>query len=821
MRLLLSLRLAAVLAAHQIDAWCCRLVSQGRWHAGAAPGEYLVRTSANVRQSMSLSDLAGLGSVGGHPHTDRSFPLPNLVVPLVDETACDKTAVTPRYPDRNISRCPSAPPPGLSSNESIWGAKFSADRQASVRSHAILSEPALGPHSESFSSGEPWCQIVPASDSANASLNINDILPSVAQAPSPPLTQSVWSWLGSQAVGTAESVSAPLPSRSPPPMPMAAVASNSTPRPSMSPTQGAFARDPAVIPIAHCTSPPPGWHEQFWPQMLNTTAAHVPGSPAASPRSWHPLSLRRQSSCSPRSQRIDIDARSLHAAQSVSAAVPGGPSLTCRTSMNADLLTRPQSAPSCSPLAMLSPSMSTGLWSSMAWASLSQAVRGVTSVDSASVLSDAISVATAPPAPHSTCHHTSSISHPLQSFALQLKEFQGYSITPEAAKAVDAGQLGVAEEATLPQATIIGTLVAAVFGPDAPPCLAPAEAPASKKDGMPVFSMPVGMREGIGSTSAIMAAIPNRMMLELGAMFAEPWATAIMGDSSSASLGAGDASMLGPATIDMTGKSVERVWSHRDTELNVSFVLDRQPLRDRLFAYRSQLRIYNACADIACTFMLRDDVIRSGNPSILSYERLPDPEGQQNDSNMDPGMFLESGILHSCIKMPGFLKTRQYVACRRVWRSKDGQQCLIVSIPFVHAQSEELCRGKGTVAEDYRMGYLVRPFADERGAGAEICTVCFENFGVMPFVANGLAQGTLWGTSKSFVSHYRSFEEAIAMAGSSGDVMATFHQVQTVHDSSGCWKSKRGIKWALCILCSISSGALGKHVWRARMCQAT
>lgn len=117
---------------------------------------------------------------------------------------------------------------------------------------------------------------------------------------------------------------------------------------------------------------------------------------------------------------------------------------------------------------------------------------------------------------------------------------------------------------------------------------------------------------------------------------------------------------------------------------------------------------------------------------------------------------------------------------------------------------------------DAEMSLLCRPFTDKNGRGAEVCTVCFENFGIMPFVANGLAQTTLWNTSKSFVHNLRNFEEAIAMAGSSGDIMATFQEVQAVHDSSSCRKRSLAIRIRMCIIGSIGSGLLGMRILMRR-----
>ena len=128
---------------------------------------------------------------------------------------------------------------------------------------------------------------------------------------------------------------------------------------------------------------------------------------------------------------------------------------------------------------------------------------------------------------------------------------------------------------------------------------------------------------------------------------------------------------------------------------------------------------------------------------------------------------------------------------------------------------------RSVMRNDQRAGVVCRPFDDEVGSGAEICTVCFENFGVPSFVANGLAQGTLWSTSKSFVSHFRSFEEAVDMAGAAGDVMATFQEVQAVHDCSTYRRKRRGLKLALCLLGSLSSGVVGKRIVKIRMCPST
>lgn len=474
-------------------------------------------------------------------------------------------------------------------------------------------------------------------------------------------------------------------------------------------------------------------------------------------------------------------------------------------------------------------------------------------MESASLVSDSISSVTN--APLVARRPTFSATKPLQSFALSLEDVEDCIVASKAAVPVNAVGSGTLGNSVAQPPTIIGSLVAAVFGQEAPPLPVAAAALPSSNGSSDVVKMPAELREGFASTPTVIAAVPNRMMVELAAMFDEPWATAVMGESSSTTLGVGEGSMLGHATPSRARRRVERMWSHHDRTLNVSFTLDRQPLRDGLFAYQSRLRMYGSSADNACTFILHDDAIRSGNPSMLSYDRLEDPGGVINeDANMVTGGFPESGVLHSCIKMPGFLKTRQYIACRRVWRWKDRPQCLVVSVPFAHAHCEQLCKGKGTRAQDFRMGYVVRsapaaaaachlrgmcgsrqgkpscggfdilvlyrPFDDEQGSGVEIGTVCFENFGVVPFVANGLAQSILWSTSKSFVSNFRSFEEAVTMAGSSGDIMATFQEVQAVHDSSANRKTRRGIKLAFCILGSLSSGVLGKRIWRTRPCHA-
>lgn len=690
---------------------CDNDVDHRRWLADVRPGDSFAREyGANVRQSISLSNLAGLGNAGGQMHTDSSALVHSTASALAVDPAFDTTAVTPCAGASTSWRCPSAPVRRVSMEDSDRG-PYSANRQASVRSHAILSN-AFGcemTESQSICTSSPMLS-APAAPAAPTACTIRDALTGVAQSATPPMTQSIWSWLGSQPATNTEAASAPLPPCSPHPLPIPGPSSDMALQPSTPRSHGPFITAVPQIPIAHFTSPPPGWHEQFWPQTLSASSTSNPGSQATSPRSLRRrgrgLSLQRQSSCPPRSQPIDLHDPSMQPVQSTPGLIPEGSGLTCRT--HSVPLARPQSAPSGSPHAMLSPSPSTGLWSAMPWASLSQAVRGVTSIESASLVSDSNAC---PLAAHPGSSRSLSARQPLESFPLLLDDLKDEDIVLDAAEPSRLEGPGSLAGTAEPQPTIIGSLVAAMFGQEVPQAPADAVVPSGRVSSTGAVSMPGGVREGFGSTSEVVDAIPDRMMVELAAMFDEPWATECMGGSKAVAIGVGGGSMLGHATHASACGIVERVWSHDDPALNVSFVLDRHPLRDGLFAYRSRLRMYGSCADNACTFMLRDDVIRSGNPSILMYDRLESSgcaESTSDEASSVVGAFPESGILHSCIKMPGFLKTRQYVACRRVWRWRDRPQCLIVSIPFEHPDAEELCKGKGTIAQDYRMGYVVR-----------------------------------------------------------------------------------------------------------------
>lgn len=301
---------------------------------------------------------------------------------------------------------------------------------------------------------------------------------------------------------------------------------------------------------------------------------------------------------------------------------------------------------------------------------------------------------------------------PLDSFPLSVEAFEDYG---GIAEAVAAGEATLSNVNAAQQPSMLESLVTAMFGQDGPPETDIATpygiSSGSEVDCECALKMPEGAREGNGSTAVVLKTVPDHMMFELAAMFDEPWAVKAVGPRTSALLGVGERSILGPASDGKAGCTVERMWSHHDRSLNVDFNLERQQLRDGLYAYYSRLKVYGSSAANACTFMLHDDVIKSGNPTILSYDRLKDPgaDGSMADgAHCTSNGCAESGILHSCIKMPGFLKTRQYVACRRVWKWDDQPQCLIVSIPFQHPQSQELCKGKGTVAEDFRMGYVVR-----------------------------------------------------------------------------------------------------------------
>lgn len=793
-----------------------------------------------VRQSISLSNLAGLRNVVCQSSTDRGSPLLNPSSPLLtpDDT-CETTAVTPRIHGPLFERSPSAPPESYCSGARGWELPAVSPNAASIplRSHAILSEPpGSTTPAEAFSPGT----VTPRPSTAGApayseSWGFGGAMSNLAASPS--LSHAVWAWLGGHPAIAADAASAPLPPSSPPPH-LVRSASEAPPRGTTPRSQGPFGT--ADIPVARYHAPPPGCHENFWPQTPPVCAGSAPGTPAELPLPGLG-SLRCQSSCTPRSQPIDcvVGGTCESVCPPHDSLLPQSPGLSCRTRGPQDILPRPQSAPSGSPFAGLPASPSAGLWAARQWASLSQAVRGVTSVESASMVSE----------PAVTPRRPSSIVKPLQSYPLAIVDFEGLLVWAEAVGANEARPSGV----SVAPPSMFTSLVSAVFGQEP---AAAAEAPAAPVDAgrspAGVFQMPEGAREGNSSTAEIIQHVPDRMMHELGAIFDEAWAVR---DSRSSVVGVGEGSLLGPASRGAAGCTVERMWSHNDRTLNVSFVLDRHHLRDGLFAYRSRLRMYGSCPGNACTFLLRDDVIRSGNPSMLMYDRLDMPAGEcggEGPPHMACTGYPESGILHSCFSMPGFLKTRQYIACRRVWKWDDKSQCLIVSIPFAHPDVKELCKGKGSLAEDYRMGYIVRffpltkygdfsafrysvnqvqldtclsqrrsrppvscrPFTDEEGAGAEICTVCYENFGVVPFVANGLAQATLWSTSKTFVSHFRKFEEAIAMAGSSGDVMATFQEVQAVHANSSTRKRSVSRKISLCVLGSIGSGLLGMRMCR-------
>lgn len=697
-------------------------------HAEAAIGDRSARAygkETTVRQSISLNNLAGLRSLVGHaqtepasPHSPRPRPSPLSPLGTPEDRTCENTVTTPRNHQSAFARCPSAPLRSFHACDRTWSLPVVADDATSspLRSYAILSEPPGSAAAEDLNTLNTPTPSLPATPvlAPSQSWTVGEAISNVTQSASPYLSHNIWVWLRGQTAATAGPASAPAAPSSPDFPQLVRSASEVPPQVATPRSQGSFSanKSDVPIPIARYQTPPPGYHEQFWPQTLSDSTNSMPCTPQASPRRGL-QSLRCQSSCTPRSQPIDVqdeccsELSTGQGAGSVIALQSAG--LTCRVHGQRGPAPRPQSAPSGTPKAALPSSPSTGLWTSWQWASLPQASRGVTSVDSSSVVSESGNV----PAGVRHVSRRSTAVKPLDSFPLSRDDFEDCRDIAEAVVACEAVLSTV--NAAAQQPSMFESLVTAMFGQDAPPgsdTVTPCEGPSSgEADSECALRMPEGAREGKGSTAGILKTVPDHMMFELAAMFDEPWAVKAVGSRTSVPLGVGERSILGPASNGKPGCTMEHVWSHHDRLLNVSFNLERQQLRDGLFAYHSRLRVYGSSAVNACTFMLHDDVIKSGNPTILSYDRLEDPgaDGSMFDgSHCVTNGFAESGILHSCIKMPGFLKTRQYVACRRVWKWDDQPQCLIVSIPFQHPQSQELCKGKGIVAEDFRMGYVVR-----------------------------------------------------------------------------------------------------------------
>lgn len=169
----------------------------------------------------------------------------------------------------------------------------------------------------------------------------------------------------------------------------------------------------------------------------------------------------------------------------------------------------------------------------------------------------------------------------------------------------------------------------------------------------------------------------------------------------------------------------------------------RRHLRKGLFFYKTSAVYEGATAVQLRSFLLDDSERCNWDESALVLQALVPATSEISAAEPVPGTHRQSAIMYAKVKFPGPIAPRDYVYCRRVWHRTSDGGCYVVNKSFSHP-NVPVAEGKVVRVTDFASAFVVRdvPAASNRGPGAELLTVYFEDSRLSSLLVNpGVKKG--------------------------------------------------------------------------------